>query len=180
MKQLKNIDSVARAQYLRIFVTLLVPSLFIGGVLSMVVGYKAIIIGIVLSAILPILMMFFSDRLGGISSILYKGGQGKWSIEEKFESEMAKVRHLKMNYNFDAALETVNSILDQIPDYPEAMLLKAQILWDGFENYAGAKACLKKISDMNALDGKPIKQWASSLSEEISAKKKQKSVEAQS
>jgi hypothetical protein len=45
--------------------------------------------------------------------------------------------------------------------------MKAQILWEGFENHGGAQSYLKKIIEVTNDKDTTIRRWAISLSEEI-------------
>ena len=55
----------------------------------------------------------------------------------------------------------VNNLLHQDPDNSEVMLLKAQILWEGFGNAPTAKGCLNKIRELTSEDDK-FHRWATS------------------
>ena len=54
------------------------------------------------------------------------------NIREMFSADLEKARHSKRQNKFPEALKIVNGVLVEIPDYPEALYLKAQILWEGF------------------------------------------------
>ncbi len=56
---------------------------------------------------------------------------------------------MKASRRFDEALEVVNRTLGRLPDHPEALLLKAQIMLEGFADHAATKACLLKILSMS-------------------------------
>ena len=56
----------------------------------------------------------------------------KATREERFSCEINKIKYSKREGRFDQALQMVNNLLHQYPDFPEAMLLKAQILWVGY------------------------------------------------
>jgi len=68
--------------------------------------------------------------------------------------------------HFDQALHMVNNLLHENPDNSEAMLLKAQILWEGFENASTAKGCLNRIRELTSEDDK-FHRWATSYLETI-------------
>ncbi|MFH2011996.1 MAG: tetratricopeptide repeat protein [Pseudomonadota bacterium] len=164
MKPLKDIDLVVRAQYLKIFAWCFFPFTFIGGALF---GYVGIFIGVLLSLVIPVPILFILDRIGGFASLLYRGRRANWSQHEQLEGDLTQVKYLKMIKNYATALELLDTILNHDPNHPEALFIKAQILWEGFENYAGAKVCLKKVIDMESIKDDPIRRWASNLSDEI-------------
>jgi hypothetical protein len=72
-----------------------------------------------------------------------------------------------VNKKYDQALKTVNNILKRDPEFTEALFIKAQILWDGFENSAAAKANLKKITEIKIDKDESIHRWASNLYDEL-------------
>ena len=113
--------------------------------------------------------------MGGLVSLLYRGSRANWSLREQLEADLSKVKHLKMRNDYATALEVVDTILGHDPNHPEALFIKAQILWEGFEYYAGAKVCLKKIIDMESIKDDPISRWASSLFNEITLQMKKRS-----
>ena len=71
-----------------------------------------------------------------------------------------------MKKDYQKALEIVNGILEQDPEYHYALFVKAQILHQGFNNIDGAKKYLKAIIDDKEAD-KTIFNWASSLYEQL-------------
>ena len=60
----------------------------------------------------------------------------------------------------------VNIILQKDPKFHEAMLVKAQILHEGFNNVDGAKKYLKIVIDQ-AEQGSTIHTWAFSFYEKL-------------
>ncbi|MCI5115095.1 MAG: hypothetical protein D3919_12430 [Candidatus Electrothrix sp. AW5] len=83
------------------------------------------------------LSWWFSDLVfnGCFSSILH----------DRLAGELVKARLMKSSKQFDKALEVIDNTLHRLPNHPEALLLKAQILWEGYDNYPAAKACLQKV-----------------------------------
>ncbi|MBT8406249.1 MAG: hypothetical protein KJP05_02225 [Deltaproteobacteria bacterium] len=74
---------------------------------------------------------------------------------------MDKIRFLKAQRMFDKALALVNDVLDQDPNIPEALYLKAHVLWEGFKNPWGAECCFKRVLELTE-DGEQVHCWASS------------------
>ena len=57
-----------------------------------------------------------------------------------------------------------------MPKYPEALFLKAQILWEGYADYSGAKACLQQVLQLkNAGNEKDetIRRWSENMLKEM-------------
>lgn len=91
----------------------------------------------------------------------------QWTTREQLEGDLNQANYYKRKEDFQKALKTVNRIIDMDPNYPEALYLKAQILWEGFENHGGAQSYLKKIIEVANDKDTTIRRWAISLSEEI-------------
>jgi tetratricopeptide (TPR) repeat protein len=99
--------------------------------------------------------------------LIYGGGHGTWTEREQLEGDLNTVKYYKVNKKYDQALKTVNNILKRDPQFTEALFIKAQILWDGFENSAAAKASLKKIIETKKDENESIHRWASNLYDEL-------------
>jgi hypothetical protein len=165
LQTLKNIDVVAGAQFIKFLVWLFGPlcvvCLFYFGLIGVVIAF-------ILSIVITPATMFALDKFsGGTSSLIYGGGHGTWSDREQLEGDLNTVKYYKVNKKYDQALKTVNNILKRDPEFTEAIFIKAQILWDGFENSAAAKANLKKITEIKIDKDESIHRWASNLYDEL-------------
>ena len=100
------------------------------------------------------------------------GREGQWSREELIDIELHQVRCAKMKGYPKQALIHVNAILALEPDFPEALLLKAQILWESFGNAGAAQAHLEKLMRVNRDKHDRYHRWARNLYDELSLLKK--------
>ena len=170
LKPLKNIDSIARSQFLRLFAWLFAPLCVLGFWGS---GLKGIMIAFVVSLIASIVIMLILERFGrSTASFLYGGGYGSWSKREQLRGDLNTVKHHKMQKKYDQALKAVNDILNKDPDFSEALFYKAKILAEGFNNTAAAKGYLKQIMETKKEEDKTIRRWASALYDELTATEK--------
>ena len=112
--------------------------------------------------------------------MIYGGGHGAWSEREQLEGDLNTVKYYKMRKEYDQALKTVANILKRDPEFSEALLIKAQILWEGFKNSAAAKANLKKITDIKTNKNEPFYRWASNLYDELTEIERNKESDLQS
>jgi hypothetical protein len=74
-----------------------------------------------------------------------------------------------MRADYSKALVKINDVLDKDPDFAEALLLKAQILWNGYNNAAGAKQCLLHILKVEPDKNEAFHRWGLALYREIVA-----------
>jgi len=105
----------------------------------------------------------FSTGLGGI---LTGWTTQKIPPREQLSADLAKARHAKGNGHFQEALSIINQVLEKDPDFPDALYLKAHIMWEGFNNSKGALKCLIRIMEL-VRDDEPIYRWASSYYHEV-------------
>ena len=175
---LKNIDSVARAQFIKFFLWLFAPLCVLG---FLFLGIKGVVITFILSlAITPVVMFVLDKFSGSTSSLIYGGSNGTWSERELLEGDLNMVKYYKMRKEYDHALKAVNHILNKDPEFSEALLIKAQILWEGFKNSAAAKANLNKIMEMKKEEDKSFHRWASNFYNELTEIERNKESDLQS
>lgn len=172
-KPLKDVDSLGRLLFFKTFIwffsafTLLgfFAGLISGGIYGGVIGLT---IGAIASVILSNLTTLLLDKSGkNIGSLFYGGRRGEQSQDQLLANEMSLVKHRKMNGEFEEALKIVNRVLKVDPEYPEALLLRAQILWEGFGNSSAAIKYLKQIIENKDNERPHIHRWASSLHDEL-------------
>ena len=90
----------------------------------------------------------------------------KVSPRETLSADLEKAKSFKRTGEFEKAIEIIDRMIEIDPDFPEALYLKGQILWEGFEKRQEASECL-----LNVLQRVPkedtLHRWASSYLKEI-------------
>ena len=127
-------------------------------------------VAIILLCFIPlsILCTFIIEKVGGgLGGILVWGTSGSFNPKDLFRGEIHKIKYRKRMGQFEQALQMVNNLLHQDADNSEAMLLKAQILWEGFGNAPTAKGCLNRIRELAPEDDK-FHRWATSYLKTVS------------
>ncbi|MFW5854137.1 MAG: tetratricopeptide repeat protein [Thermodesulfobacteriota bacterium] len=171
-KPIRDLDTAEAAAFLKVYVWLVV---FLGTFGFFLFGYRGLFLSILMSLVLTPLILMISNWMGKtVSGVFYTGHRVDWSPEERFASEVDKARHLKRREEYDQALRTINGVLQEAPDFPEALYLKARILWEGFGNTAAARGNLKRIIEGKADPNSAVYRWAVSLSDELKQKDPQK------
>jgi hypothetical protein len=115
-----------------------------------------------------IAVSYILDSVGGVGGILFGRRRALWTTREQVQGLMSQTRFNRDKQNFEAAFGFINQVLEKDPHYPDALFLKAQLLWDGFEDARSAKPFLEKIMSLAEAD-KEIRSRASSLHSELSA-----------
>ena len=115
----------------------------IGGVLG------AGIVGLVLSA----LIMYALDSASGAASNIISGRrEAVWTPREQLQGTLSQARFNKDNGDYTIAFNYINQVLQKDPDWPEALELKAQILWEGFSRADAALQFLEKVLTLDDCD----------------------------
>ncbi len=109
---------------------------------------------------LCVLYSYTIERIGsGFGGILSGWISKKTDLREQLSADLAKARFSKGKGQFREAIIIISEVLEKDPDFAEALLLKAQILWEGFENKALALENLDKVMRL-VKDDDPIYRWA--------------------
>ena len=109
---------------------------------------------------LSILYSFIVEKLGlNLVNIMFAWSSKKTDFSEQFAADLAKARVSKGRGQFREALLLVNEIIEKYPGFPEALLLKAQIMWEGYDNKELSLRNLDKVMNI-VKDEDPINRWA--------------------
>lgn len=167
-KPLKDVDSVSQALCLSSFVRFFPLIGILGYLLG---GWAGVAAAAGVCAGTAIFSVWISGRFSTLGvNFLFGMKSPLWSQAEQLEGDLNRVKVHKMNARFDPALEMVDTILAQCPDFAEALLLKAQILWEGYRDQAGARLCLIRISKSVPDRTDPVHRWAANLYHRMSSK----------
>jgi tetratricopeptide (TPR) repeat protein len=167
----KNIDSAARSRFLKTF-SWTFPFIAILGfaIGNFIYGsfLLGLIIGVIAGLLTSIIVYAIVEYLGSSTVNLFYGMRRPvWSNLEKFEGQLNQSRNHKSKNEYHKALILVNDILKEVPDLPEALYLKAQILWEGYQKAAPAKNLLERILEVLPNRQETYNRWAQSLIDEI-------------
>jgi len=122
-------------------------------------------------AIIPLPLCILSDyvveRVGsGFGGVLSGWTSRRLTTRESLAADLEKAKYSKREGRFKEALSILNGALQQDPDFPDALFLKARVLWEGFGNREGARGCLKKVMEAVPED-ETLHRWASNYYHEI-------------
>ena len=126
--------------------------------------------------------MNFDEIFHGFSELIFNGCFPS-TVHDQLAGELVKARLMKASKRFDEALVVIDKTLHRLPDHPEALLLKAQVLWEGYSNYPAAKACLQKVIQMKPMKNEKdetIRRWSKNLLKEMLEEKRAQNRRAES
>ena len=164
-KQPKDVNSITQTRLLMIAMRL-AP---VCALLGWAIGGKS---GLLMALPAGIIAAFAVEYLsGGLSStsvnILYGTGRLDRSMRDQFIATLSQARFSKMSRRHDQALGYIDEVLADAPNYIEALFLKAQILWEGYRDSAGAKHCLLHVIKVESDKEAPFHRWSQVLYKEI-------------
>lgn len=140
-----------------------------GGALGALAGLLA---ATVVSAVIGSATTIFTGALGGGAvNGLYGTGRRTIGVRERLSGDLNVVRYHKLCNRFDEALIKIEEVLARDPDFPEALFLKARLLWEGFEDSKAARECLLKIIKVETDEKAVFRRWALNLYREIEGAK---------
>jgi tetratricopeptide (TPR) repeat protein len=137
-----------------------------GGTLGAVAGLLA---ATAVSALIGSAATIFSGFVGGGAvNALYGTGRRIIGVRERLAGDLNVVRYHKLCNRFDEALIKIEEVLARDPDFTEALFLKAQLLWEGFEDREAAGECLLKIIKVEPDEKAVFRRWALNFYRELS------------
>jgi len=170
-KRLRDLDVVSKTHFLKVYCWTLFPLLFM--MLFAPGGFWTKLITSLLGALAATLVVVVvTGYLGRSAGILYSGGGKRLTLREQLEGNLTQARVSKTHKDFASALATLETILARDPDFPEALLLKAQVLWEGFGDGPESRKYVMKVLHLEKDTAGPVYRWAGELYKEINRKKR--------
>jgi tetratricopeptide (TPR) repeat protein len=118
---------------------------------------------------LSILYAYIVEKLGSnLGGRLSFWTSKKISLREQLSSDLARAKFSKGEGRFKEALSIINEVLDKDPDFPDALYLKGQILWEGFENSVESKRLFRRVLQLLSAE-EALFRWSSTYIDEITA-----------
>jgi tetratricopeptide (TPR) repeat protein len=131
------------------------PGIAVGAAAGAAVGFAA-----------GLLVKQLTSSAGSVAGGLFAGREAKWTLRERLGADLSQARHLAKNEQYNDAIRKLNEILEKDPEFPEALLLKARVVWEARENLAAAKRLLRKVISLVKEEG-PVKEEASGFYREL-------------
>lgn len=142
--------------------------------------YKHVLIFSLCSIPFCILYAFTVEKLGSFLGGMLSGWTSRRvGLRDQLSADLEKARHSKRNGHFEESLQIINSVIDKDKDFPDALYLKAQILWEGFGKSAESKKLLKRTMQLVSNDHH-LHRWSLSYYDEIIKKEKARAIDSRS
>jgi len=168
VKKRKERNIVLIVNFLKCFIlafgALLIICVSTGG---KVFTFKHLLIYSLYSIPLCVLYALTVEKIGSGLGVIFSGWSSrKVSPRDALSADLERARFSKGNGRFEEALRIINEVIDKDPNYPDAIFLKARILWDGFGKKEESVVCLRKVMGLVQRD-ETLYRWASSLYDEV-------------
>jgi tetratricopeptide (TPR) repeat protein len=161
---MKDKDLFVRTQYLSMYLKVLPVALIFGIISGFIYGWYVFFLVMLASLLVPFPAMYATGKIADAFVFLYSGGKGTNTLQDQLAGEVEKIKLLKRERHFEEALDQAEVVLNRDPNHPEALFLKAQILYD-FAQYSTVNACLNKILTLNPPPDPDLVQWTNNLRE---------------
>jgi hypothetical protein len=139
--------------------------------------YKHFFIFSLIAFLISILYAFVVEKAGSFLGGMLSGWTAKEvSLREQLSGDLEKARYSKRNNRFDEALNIINGVLERDEDFPDALFLKAQILWEGFEKPVESKNLFRRVMLLVPV-GEHLYRWSSEYIDRITLKDKERAHE---
>ena len=169
IKQLtKEVDSVKLRVFFRNFMRAVPLFSMIGYALA---GFPGLVVGIMTGVGSALTTESIPEkRADGPANQGRVPGRRSDILRGQLALDLNQVRFHKICRRFDVALSQIEDILAKDPEFQEALFLKAQLLWEGFEDREGAGECLLKIVEVEPDQNAVFYRWALHLYRELDDK----------
>jgi len=120
----------------------------------------------------PIASAFFTCLVLLFFKLLFKvfdyatGHVSTRGIREQLSAEIDMIKYHKRIKNYDEAMKIVENVLEKDPDFPDALYLKGQILFEGYGFEIQAKDVLLRVMMLVSRE-EPLYHWASNYRKQI-------------
>ena len=163
--QPRDVDSITQTRFLVSVARLAPACALLGWIIG---GLQGVLYAIPGSVVAASAVELLSGRLGsGSVNVLYGMGRNHRAPRDQLIGTLTQARVHKMNKCHDQALICIEEVLTADPNFPEALLVKAQILWDGYQDGPAAKHCLIDLMKAEPDKEATFHRWAVSLYKEI-------------
>ena len=165
----RDINSVTQTRFLVNVLRLAPACVLLGWAIG---GLKGVLYSLPATILAAFAVELLSGGIGnGSVNLLFGTGRLDRTMRDQFIGSISQARFHKMSQRHDLALGCVDEVLAAAPNYIEALFLKAQILWEGYQDSSEAKKCLMHVIKVETDKEAPYRRWSLSLYKEIAGYK---------
>ena len=129
--------------------------------------FKHLLLYSLFSIPLCFLCAYCVERFGSVLGNMFSGWSSrKVSPRETLSADLEKAKSSKRGGRFKEAIGIIDQVLEKDPDFPDALYVKAQILWEGFKKRQEASECLQNVMRFVPQED-TLHRWASNYLKEM-------------
>jgi hypothetical protein len=134
--------------FIRYFLLLFVPFFLIGAIYGFI--YRCYLMCFLVNPVvyaggIALIVVLIRHDVNDILALIGHAREHQLSLHIKHGSTIQQISLLMSASDYASALKTVNRLLRDEPDYPNALNLKGQILLEGFGEPAKARLCFDRV-----------------------------------
>ncbi len=148
MESMPEKDLTIVGDFLKYFVRFFIPFFLFGGIFGFFQAnffLYGILHPFIYSTGLSLIVIVINNDINAIMTLIGLGKEHKLSLDVKYAKPIQQIGYLMGSSRFDAALKEVNVLLKEEPRFINALILKGQILLEGFKKYEEAKGCFSRV-----------------------------------
>jgi len=157
------------------FLTMFCATFLLFGLVGMAQGYAlfpVFLLCVFFSLGGSLIVFFLAERLAELMGrlVAFIKGAEEGHLEQLY-AEVGKARDKKDLREYGAALAILDRVLQKSPSFPEALFLKAQIVWEKHRDSKAAEVYLRKVLQV-VPRGETLYRLAATYHDEITGLKK--------
>lgn len=153
-------DLTIAGDFVRYLVWLFVPFFVVGGVYG-VCNDAFLVCGLVNPLVyslgISLIIIVVTHDLNDILILVGLGKETQLNLNLKHAKTIQQIGCLMATVDYEVALKTVNALLQEAPDFANALSLKGQILLEGFRKNREARVCFERVLALTKPDEEQYK-----------------------
>jgi len=168
---LKDVDSAALVSYVKTMAWTFPFLAILGYFLYSFAGIRLVFLtplAFLVSFVVAVCVQCLAEHMGTSSAnFIYGSGKSTFTVRERLAANLSQARYHKMRKEYDQAIQVLDKTLCQDSGFPEALLLMAQIHWEGFQEGEEAKKCLLMLFRTMPDKDAALNRWGKKLYRDI-------------
>ena len=103
------------------------------------------------------IIIIIKHDVNDLQALIGRAREPQMALHIRHFSTIQQISIEMSSRDYDGALRTVSTLLQEAPDYPNALNLKGQILLEGFREYEQARSCFARVMSLSGPDSDDYK-----------------------
>lgn len=141
--------------FIKYFLWLFIPFALLGLIYGLIYHcYFMCILGnpVIYAGGIASIIIVIKHDINDLLALIGRAKEPEMALHIRHFSAIQQISIDMSGKNYEGALQTVDRVLKESPDYPNALNLKGQILLEGFRNYEQARNCFARAMSLSKPD----------------------------